>query len=97
MSYNSSFPEFEYKEKFTTNKLENELYNKDDNVIAKVIRVKYLDNYWQIFSDKDLVYTVYKDGFNDKQIAFLKTYDGFQLLIKLRKENKISELAQLIK
>lgn len=79
----------EFKEsgsKRTFSKYEHDLYNEENDVAEKVIRVKRItmpnkDEKWKIFEDNKVIFIIEGAKLNNKEKIFLRSVEGFNFLI----------------
>lgn len=89
LSGNSS-EESKEQSKFTLNKFEFDLFNEEDNVVHRLIRVKRSANSkeekWKIFDDNKVILTIEGSKLTNKEKEFLRTVNGVTWLIAKAKE-----------
>lgn len=88
--YNSTISD-DFREqniKYTLSKREDDLFREENNIVGKVLRVKWVKlprngNRWKIVDEHNKVLLVIEGSkFGKKEQAFLQTVDGFNFLIK---------------
>jgi hypothetical protein len=67
-------------------RIDNELFKDEDNIVYPLIQVKKINKSkngesWQILQDKKVVLVLKAEDFDEKELEFLKTYEGFLYLI----------------
>lgn len=93
-SNNQSGEEFKEQSKLNLSKFELNLYNEEDDIVEKVIRVKRIassnSEKWKIFDDNKVVLIVDGSKLTNKEKEFLRTVDGVNFLIAQFKQGIIS-------
>ena len=86
---NNSFDESKNNFKFNINKFEYDLYHDNLNTVEKVIQVKKNSSSktdkWKILENNKVLFSIDGEDLSIKEREFLKTVEGFQLLINLGK------------
>jgi hypothetical protein len=85
----SCTPTEEFKDqnfKYNMSKFEYDLYHEEDNIMEKIIRVKYFSlpnngERWKIFEDNKAVFTIEGSKLTNKEKQFLRSIDGVNFLI----------------
>jgi len=72
--------------KYTLSKHEDDLYNDEDNIAFRVIRVKRIGmpargEKWRIFEDAKVIFTIDGHKLTKKEKEFLRTIDGINFLM----------------
>lgn len=87
------FPDEE--EMKNSNKLDNELFDEEKNIVHKIINVRRVElpqngEDWEILEDNKVVFTIKGVKLTKKQKSFLRSLQGFSCLMDLYKEGNIN-------
>lgn len=84
---NTHFPD-DIRNSFKQNlsKFEHDLYHDEDDIVAKVIRIKRVgasnkNEKWKIFEDTKIVFVLEGSKLSKKECEFLRTIEGINFLI----------------
>jgi hypothetical protein len=81
----------ESSSKYSLSKFDHDLYNDDDNIVEKLIRVKRFSlpnkgDKWKIFENDKVVLVIEGTALTGKERDFLKTVSGITFLIAQHKK-----------